>query len=288
MSLTAEQQAIRATGIGASEIASIVGLNPWRSAHDVWLIKRGLVTEQGNVRTRMGQRVEACVLEEYTAETGAKLTFPGTVRHPDNEWMLCTPDGYVDGQRVVEVKCVGWRSAGHWGDDEDAIPDYYRPQCEWQMAVMGVAECHLAAWIGGSDFRIYTVRRNETLASALIEAGRAFWFDRVIGGEPPAVDGSDGARRMLAELYPRSTKPLLKATPEHDELADLLARARVAYDEAEASKKAAENRLIEAIGDADGIGGNGWKVTYRTSEKTGRRSLRFTAPETKTNTNRAA
>jgi putative phage-type endonuclease len=282
MSLTAEQQAIRATGIGASEIASVVGLNPWRSSHDLWLLKRGLVTEEGNVRTRMGNRVEACVLEEYQAETGATLAFPGTVRHPTEPWMLCTPDAQVVGApRIVEVKCVGWRSAMHWGADEDAIPDYYRPQCEWQMAVLGAEECHVAAWIGGSDFKIYTVRRNPRLADALVEAGRRFWFDNVIGGDAPQVDGSEGARRMLAELYPRSGKPMLHATAEHDELADLLARARLALDEADASKRAAENRLIEAIGDADGIKGANWKITYRTSEKTGRRSLRFTEPTTK-------
>lgn len=274
--LSAEQQAIRATGIGASEIAAIVGLNPWRSAHDVWLVKRGLVTEESNMQSRMGSRVERCVIEEYVADTGATLTFPGTVRHATESWMLCTPDGFdVANRRGLEVKCVGWRSAFHWGDEEDAIPDYYRPQVEWQLEVLGVEEAHVAAWIGGSDFRIYTVRRNATLAEALVEAGRRFWFDHVLTGEPPAIDGSDGARRMLAEMYPRNTKPLLRATAEHDALADCLVRARVAYEDAERSKKAAEHALIAAIGEADGIASEMWKATFR-ADKNGRRSLRFT------------
>jgi putative phage-type endonuclease len=281
MGLTAEQHAMRATGIGASEVSSIVGLNPWRSAHEVWMIKRGLVTEEGNVRTRMGNRVEACVLDEYKAETGAELVFPGTVRHAEREWMLATPDGKVkDAPRLVEVKCVGWRSALHWGTEEDAIPDYYRPQCQWQLSVTGAEECHVAAWIGGSDFRIYTVRHNQALADALIEAGRGFWFDHVLTGTPPAVDGSDGARKMLAALYPRSTKPMLRATGEHDQLADMLARARAAYDDAEAAKKAAENRMIAAIGEADGVAADGWKATYRET-KTGARRFVFTSKNSK-------
>lgn len=275
--LTAEQLALRTKGIGSSDVASIVGLNPWRSAHDVWLIKRGLVTEEGNVKTRMGTRVEACVLEEYVAETGAELAQFGTVGHPEAEWMLATPDAFVSGsKRLVEVKCVGWRSAFHWGDDEDAIPDYYRPQVEWQMLVTGAEECHVAAWIGGSDFRIYTVKRNPSLAAALVNACRSFWFDNVVGNTPPAVDGSDGARRMLASLYPRNTKPLLSASAEHDRLADCLARARIAYDEAELAKKAAENAVIEAIGEADGIQSDGWKATYRAT-KTGTRRFVFTS-----------
>jgi putative phage-type endonuclease len=274
--LTKEQLAIRATGIGASEVASVVGLNPWRSAHDVWLLKRGLVDESGNVKTRMGTRVETCVLEEYIAETGAEIANFGTVRHTSNDWMLATPDACVFGApRLVEVKCVGWRSAFHWGTEEDAIPDYYRPQCQWQMTVTGATEVHVAAWIGGSDFRIYTVRHNEALEAALVEACRAFWFENVLAGEPPPVDGSEGARRMLAELYPRNTKPLVKATSEHERLADLLARARVAYDEAELAKKAAENALIKAIGDADGITSDAWKATYKAT-KTGSRRFLFT------------
>lgn len=277
MGLTAEQQQLRSRGIGASEIASIVGLNPWRSAHDVWLLKRGLVDSESNVQSRMGQRIEACVLDEYREETGATLAFPGTVFHPEESWMLCTPDAFVEAERrIVEVKCVGWRSAFHWGDEEDAIPDYYRPQIAWQLEVLGVAECHVAAWIGGSDFRIYTVRRSEALIAALIEAGRRFWFDHVLTGEPPTVDGTAGARRMLAELYPRNTKSLIKATSEHDALADTLERARVAFEEAEFVKKAAENRFIEAIGDADGIEGADWKATYRAT-KTGTRRFVFKA-----------
>ena len=277
MTLSAEQHILRATGIGSSDIASIVGLNPWRSAHDVWMVKRGLVVEEGNVRTRMGSRVEACVLDEYREETGAELAQFGTVRHAENDWMLATPDAFVFGApRLVEVKCVGWRSAFHWGDEEDAIPDYYRPQVEWQMAVTGAEDAHVAAWIGGSDFRIYTVRRNAVLADALVEAGRRFWFDHVLTGEPPAIDGSDGARRMLAQMYPRNTKPLLSASAEHDRLADCLARARLAFDEAEQAKKAAENAVIEAIGDADGIQSDGWKATYRAT-KTGTRRFVFTS-----------
>lgn len=273
--LTAHQQTRRAGGLGASEIAAVVGLNPWRSAHDVWLVKRGLVTEAGNVHTRMGQRIEACILDEYRESTGATLTFPGTVVHAREPWMLATPDAFVEAERRnVEVKNVGWRSALHWGEEEDAIPDYYRPQVAWQLEVLDVDEAHVAAWIGGSDFRIYTVRRNASLAEVLIEAGRRFWFDYVLTGKHPPIDGSNGARRMLAELYPRNNKPLVRATVEHDELANCLMRARIAYEEADSAKKASEHALIAAIGDADGLYSEAWRATYKTT-KTGSRRFVF-------------
>lgn len=275
MSLTDHQRAIRSTGIGASEIASIVGLNPWRSAHDVWLVKRGLVEEKGTIQSRMGQRVEACVLDEYREQTGSELSFPGTVRHPTEPWMLCTPDAIADEWvRVVEVKCVGWRTAFHWGDEEDAIPDYYRPQVAWQLEVLGIEEAHVAAWIGGSDYRIYTIRRNAALIEALVEAGRRFWFDHVLTGEPPPIDGTDGARRVLAEMYPRTGKPPIRATEEHNRLARKLEEARNAYEQAELEKKRAENLMIAAMGEADGIEGDDWRATYK-ALKTGAKRFVF-------------
>jgi len=39
--LTTEQRAARMTGIGASECAAIMGFDPYRTAHQVWLEKTG-------------------------------------------------------------------------------------------------------------------------------------------------------------------------------------------------------------------------------------------------------
>lgn len=281
MSLTDEQKRIRMSGIGASEVASIVGLNPYRSAHDVYCLKLGLVTEEDSVVTRMGSRVEACVRAEYIEQTGAVIDEPGTVRHPTEPWMLATPDGIVRGaRRGLEIKCVGWRSAFHWGDEDDAIPDYYRPQVAWQMAVCDLDEVHVAAWIGGADFRIYTVRRNLALEAALVDACREFWFGRVLTQTPPAIDGSEGARNMLAALYPRNTKPLTPATPEHEDLIARLVETRARAEQAEREAELAAQRIKQVIGEGDGLIGEGWKATWKTT-KTGSRPFKFTTFEKK-------
>lgn len=275
MSLTAEQLKLRKHTIGASEIAAIAGLNPWMSAHDVWCVKRGLAEELGDVTTRMGQRVEAAVLEEYCLDQRASVAHFGTIIHPKNAWMSATPDAAVFGvRRLLEIKCTGWRIAHHWGTDVDAIPAYYRPQVEWQMECCDADECHVAAWIGGADFRIYTIKRDRELAEMLTEIGRQFWFDHVLTGEPPTVDSTEGARRMLDRLYPRNRTPLKEATPEIEAIAKSLRDARAAVKQAEGRASEFENKMVAAIGDAEGIAAKDWRVTYR-ADKAGRRRFLF-------------
>ena len=277
--LTKEQLAMRLQGIGASEIAAVAGLNPWMSAHDVWLLKRGLAEPAENVKSRMGNRVEAAVRAEYCEDQGVEVEDVGTLVHPTKPWMMATPDGRVKGmRRLLEIKCVGWRMAFHWGTEVDAIPDYYRPQVEQQLEVADADECHVAAWIGGSDFRIYTIQRDRELGVILGEIGRKFWHDHVLTGIPPKVDGSEGARRMLEKLFPRNAKPLLKASPPVAELGQSLRGARAELERIEARKLELENKIIEAIGDAEGVDADDWRVTYR-ANKNNKRVFRFVSKE---------
>lgn len=274
--LTAEQREMRSAGIGSSEVAAVCGLNPWRSAHDVWLLKRGLAdeTSEENVRTRMGLRVEAAIADEYQLETGTELAHWGTAQGPE-PWMLATPDRAVFGaRRLVEIKNVGWRSAFHWGSEDDAIPDYYRPQVEWQMLVCDADETDVAAWLGGSEFRIYRIKRNRELGKAIANVCRRFWFDNVLGNVPPPVDGSEGARRMLAKLYPKDEKPLMVATAEMNSLAERLAATKADLAVVEEKKAYLENKFREVIGDAAGILGEDWKATAKLT-KAGTRPFVF-------------
>lgn len=277
--LTKEQLELRRNGIGASEIAAICGLNPWRSAHDVWLLKRGLADEVTNVTSRMGLRVEAAVRAEYCEDQGVTVEDVGTIVHPTHSWMMATPDGKVVGvKRLLEIKCVSWRMAHHWGTEVDAIPDYYRPQVEQQLEVCDEPECHVAAWIGGADFRIYTIKRDPSLASMLIDIGARFWRDYVLTGNPPPVDGSDGARRMLDKMFPRHERPMLEATPDIDALAAQLREAKAAKLVAEEAEATAQNRIVEAIGAAEGVAAKDYRITYR-ADKAGKRRFLFKPKE---------
>ena len=91
--------------------------------------------------------------------------------------MFATPDRFATSKRmgtvgVVELKNVGLRLSGDWGDYP---PDYVQIQCAHQLAVTGHNDANVAALIGGNEFRDYTLARDDALIANLIEAEAAFW-----------------------------------------------------------------------------------------------------------------
>jgi putative phage-type endonuclease len=293
MTLTAEQTSIRSRGVGSSEIAAIVGISPFQSMHDVWMVKRGLATFEGNTMTRMGQRMEDAIAEEYgdmmrsEGQPHELANFRTTFRHPTEPWILASPDRLVSGKRrLAEVKNVGFRSMFAWGSGPQDIPDYYRLQVEWQLGVCDALtatgapdeapiEAHIVAWLGGCELRVYTIQRAPDLWEHLVNQARHFWHHHVLGNVPPPVDGSDGAKRMVHALFPESWKPLGRATYDQQRLTELLRDARDTVKRAEEEEQKLCSQIKETIGDAEGFWFKGGKVTWKTT-KNGQRPFKLT------------
>lgn len=291
MTLTAEQNTIRSRGIGSSEIAAIAGVSPYQSKHDVWMSKLGMAKFEGNTLTRMGQRMEDVIAEEYcdlmreNGEPNELANFRTTFRHPTEPWILASPDRLVFGKRrITEIKNVGFRSMWQWGSEVDAIPDYYRVQVEWQLGVCDALSttgavdeepisAHVVAWLGGCDLRVYRISRSIALWNALKAQGRDFWFNNVLKRVPPEVDGTAGAKRMVHELSGSSWKPMAPATPEQERLVEALREAKDTVVRAAYAEEELANRIKMTIGDAEGFRFKGGKVTWKT-QKDGKRPFK--------------
>ncbi len=275
MSLTEEQLSARHLSIGASEIAAVAGLNPWHTAHDVWLAKMQLADKEEDHFTRIGQLIEPILLQMYCEDTKHEVAHFGTLVHPKHPWMSATPDFSVFGKpKLGEIKMVGARLAHHWTPQADGIPDYYRPQCEWQMEVCDAETVDAVALIGGTDFRVYTVKRDRELGGMLVDIGAKFWRDHVIARVPPPVDGSESARNMLNKMFPRHVTKLREPTREVEGLVEKLVDARVALLIAEECRSKLENQICQAIGDGEGFVTKEWKTTWK-ADKNGKKSFRF-------------
>jgi putative phage-type endonuclease len=277
--LSAAQKEMRRTGVSASDVSAIVGVNPWRSPLDVYCEKLGIAPEQPeSAAMKAGNYLEPVIADWYADDRGiarSRLVEMGTVRHAEHEWMLCTPDRAVmavdetSWSHGLECKTTGVNLRHDWGDGPDDVPDYYRTQCAWSMAVTGIDRWDLAVLIGGQDFRVYELHRDLELEAALIEKCKAFWFDHVVPGNPPPLDGSDAAKRLLAAKYPKHTDEVIHATPEFEALAQQLhafkeAEARAAEDVART-----EALLRDAIGDKASVIGSNWRASWRTTAGNG-------------------
>ena len=186
MSLTTEQLALRRTGVTSTDIAAIAGINPYRSALEVYMDKtkpdwRG---EEGpeSEPCYWGLALEPPVTERYERDhTNLLLEHPGTVRSIRQEWMLATPDRIVlgkdaDGVRSrwgLEVKTAfSPAQVARWGEGGDQMPEEYLIQCAWCMAVCELARWDLAVLLGGYhglEYREYRLTRDREFERGLVE-----------------------------------------------------------------------------------------------------------------------
>jgi putative phage-type endonuclease len=254
MPLTDEDRAQRATAIGSSDIAALVDLDPFRGPTDVWLDKMGLSVRRENVAQWTGHKLEPVIAAMYAEKTGAELVpGGGTERHPDIAWAVATVDfrATVGPAPVVEIKNVGAWALRHW---YSGAPVEKVLQAQWQMMVCDVERVHIAALIGGTDFRIHPVERDEELIEWLADLAAKFWTDHVIGRTPPP-DNGEARGGALDALYQRSSGLLLPRTTEAEQVYACLLDAKERKALVEAEEVAAENAAKEFLGEAAGVDG---------------------------------
>jgi putative phage-type endonuclease len=238
----ADWLARRQMGIGASEIAMVLGEAPkaWGGALSLYARKIGAYERDlSDVEAVFwGNKLEAPILEAYEERTGRRTRKDGLLlRSKAHPWALATLDGRTwlpanDAQPwPLEVKNVSVFKAEEW---LDGPPPHYYLQIQHQMLVVGAEKATIAALLGGQRMVWADVPRDETTIRKIIYHGERFW-QRVQARDVPLPDGSEETRKALAALY-----------PEGQGIVVLPGTARDAADELEALK-AERKRIAERI-----------------------------------------
>lgn len=262
--LTTEQQAIRSRGIGASEIAALLGLSPYGGPLDIWLRKTGRAAPSADSpHTDRGNYLEPALRTWASATLGVMFEPCDSLVCDAHPLVLATPDGIHHGDplQTLELKAPGPHTRHEWGDGDDA-PDRYVIQVAQQMLVTGAPVGHLCALVDG-ELRAYRYERDAELEGAIIDAIETFWVRHILTDEPPPFDGSKGAGEWLTRRFPRNGGLVREADAATAELIEQYRAARLAREAAESSEEALKQRIQEAIGDDDGITCPLGKVTWR-------------------------
>ena len=235
---------VRKGGIGSSDAGAAVGLNPYQSPLELWLVKTGrdggLPKVDPNDETSpmyWGALLEPIVAAHYTKRSGNRVRrINAVLQHPDRDkaWMLANIDREIVGAsdvQILECKTAGEFGARLW---RDGVPDYVVCQVQHQLAVTGKAAADVCVLICGQEIRIYRIERDDVLINRLIELERQFW--RYVEMDvPPPADGSDSADVALRCLYPHDAGHTLDLTQDRDlsaTFADLVSvREEIAHRE---------------------------------------------------------
>jgi predicted phage-related endonuclease len=285
LGLSEKQQALRLSGVGASEIFDVLSGGIATYARKVGEAE----PFEGNTLTEFGHRIERVIGEAWAERhPGVRIYTPGTLRHPDHEWALASPDRVVakpgqgrparaDWLSLLEIKTVFF-SGSDYGEGADEVPEKHLVQVQWQQEVCGIEDATLVALVNG-DYREYPIARDRELGGMLLDVVGRFWRENVLARVPPPIDGSAAYTEYLRRRHPKNATPPLSATPE---LRDLVAKVRAAKKATKAAEEAEAlvvNQLRAALGDADGVEG---LCTYRfqkgssyTTTRADTRVLRF-------------
>lgn len=194
-----EWLANRKKGLGGSDIAAVVGLNPWMSNTELWEYKTGRKEPRdlsGNELVQYGHDAEPLLRDlfaldhpEYIVGYAENNSFTNT----DFPWAVASLDGWLtdrEGRRgILEIKTTQKK----W--DKDKIPDNYFCQVLFYMAVyeadFAIVKCQYKWDIDGEVFAYtshYKIERKDVQQDIeyLMRKGSEFW-ELVKRDERPAL-----------------------------------------------------------------------------------------------------
>ncbi len=127
----------RATGLGSSDAPVIMGVSPWKTPHQLWEEKAGIVKREqtANWATDRGNRLEPIARARYELESDVEMP-PATCKHYQYEFLLASMDGWNPKlKKGLEIKCPG--RPDHEKAMAGNVPEKYYPQLQHQIMVTG-------------------------------------------------------------------------------------------------------------------------------------------------------
>ena len=228
---SAEWHTHRLTMRNASESAAVLGISPWVTPYQLWLLKTGRKTQSITAAMAHGTSMEPAARSAYELQTGQVIQ-PLVMQDGDYSASL---DGItLEGDLIVEVKCpLRGRNSTLWrGAEAGQVPGHYVAQVQHQLMVSGATTAHL--WVFDGEHGLVRVLERDEVAMTAI---RAAW---------------DAFQPFLERDTP---PPLVDADTVHRE-DEAWAAAAQEYATAKQVAEASDAALDRAKGDSGGLGGS--------------------------------
>jgi putative phage-type endonuclease len=210
-------------GIGGSDVATILGMNPWKTAFTLWLEKTGQIEPEpvNNESVEWGNILEPVIRAKFQRETGFEvIENPWVMAHDDYDFMVANIDGEVFDPEmgewgVLEIKTAGDRYKSEW---EFGPPNHYHLQIQHYLAVMNYNYAYVACLLGGNHFKYFKIERDDYVIDKIISAEVEF-MRLVTERVPPEISGQEADTNYLAKAYPEASDEEAELSQELEALA---------------------------------------------------------------------
>ena len=221
----------RKGGIGGSDAGAVCGLNPYRTAMEVYYDKTSdEIEEIDNEAMRQGREFEEYVARRFMEATGKKVRRANALYYDERyPFMYADVDRLVVGENAgLECKTASPYMADQWKGGK--IPLSYQIQCYHYMSVFQADAWYIAVLIYGKEFQFHRIERDEAVISDLMHIEENFWKEHVEKKILPEPDGSKVADNVIAERFKKSqgiSLPLMgfdEKLKRRQELVEIMAR----------------------------------------------------------------
>lgn len=158
--------------LGASDAGTILGVNPFKTARQLWEEKCGLAEpEPENDAMRRGTRLEPLARSAFELETGYDMP-PACCYAKEYPFIGASLDGYA-GAFILEIKCGASIYAKMAASKP--IPEYYQAQIQQQLMVTGAEKCYFWAFDPELGGKLRDVGPDLDMQAKLLDALTKFW-----------------------------------------------------------------------------------------------------------------
>ena len=198
--------------VGGSDVAAILGVSPWTTPLELWLIKKGRMKppkKMNQDQLAMGHMLEPIAAEWYARKSGNHVyQDTGLYQHADHPYALANFDRRFtrasDGEDgILECKSSTYHKADHWADG--AIPLYYEMQLRFYLSVADVTHGAFSCIWGNNpenDLAMPEIERDSAKEDMIFERLDE-WIWSLENDKPPTMSGvsSSLAMESLARIY---------------------------------------------------------------------------------------
>lgn len=198
-----EWLALRHKYIGGSDAASVIGLNPFMSRYALWAEKTGrMPTFEGNLATDVGTYLEEFIAKRFEQETGKKVRRENaSILNDEYPFAIANVDRVIVGEDAgLEIKSTSSLALSKFKNGE--YPARFYCQCVHYLAVTGKKRWYLAVLIGNTEFKVFTIERDEAEIAELMRNEREFWEGNVLADVAPEVDSQESTSKAIGAVFP--------------------------------------------------------------------------------------
>jgi len=176
----------RKSGIGASDIGSVMGSNPYMDELKLWRHKNSFIDEPTlSYPMKHGMLNEDKVRNWVNKSMGLNLKSV-CIEHDDYNFFKASLDGYDKAKSIIyEIKCPLSKETLNNVREEGIVPEHWAHQVQWQMFVSGLSKAFLVVYDSRKNrYTRVKVEPNEELQKEMEKKAKLFWENVCLGIQP--------------------------------------------------------------------------------------------------------